>query len=409
MHDFRVALFLAFTSIVRGYRSTLVLMLAILSLTFVNALFVAGMLNGMTEAIYRQVIENFTSHLVIEPQEAPVKKTVIARDQELRRQIGRIPGVLATARHYRLPATVAYDKEQHGRPKFVSAEIVGIDPDDERRVTGVARSLLGGHYLDKGDTSDIVLGAELAGGYGGLQELTSLGGARVGDKVTVAFSSGVTRTYRVKGVYRVRFGFVDRLAFITAKEAESILSTHNSASQVLVKIDTRRRAEGVYVRQIGAIAPNLVVRRWVDLMGPFTNVAQALGAITLMVTAVSLAVAAATIFMVIYVNAVNRRRQIGILKAIGIKQTVIVYAYMLQALFLSICGIVMGSAVTLWMLDPFFAAHPLRLPMGDTALVLDVMFVVYSAASLVIAGGLAGLIPAWRVARENILQAIWAV
>lgn len=409
MHDLRVAAFLAFKSLLRGYRSTFVLMVAILALTFVNALFIAGILNGMSQAINRQVIENFTSDFVIEPQETPVRKAFVPDQRDVRQQIERIEGVSATARHYTLPGTIAYDKERNGRPKSVSAQIIGIDPDDERRMTGVARNLLDGRYLEKGDTNDIVLGADVAGGYGGLQELNSLGGVRVGDKVTVAFGNDITRTYRVKGIHKVKFGFVDSLGFITSKEAESILSTYNSASQVLIRADTVTHPEGFYLDQIHAVVPNLPVRRWADLMGPFANVAQALGAITLVASGVNLAVAAVTIFMLIYVNAVNKRRQIGILKAIGIKQGVIVYSYMLQALFLSVCGILIGSAVTLWVLGPFFAKHPLKLPMGDTSLVLEAIYVVLSALALATAGLVAGFIPSWRVARENILQAIWGV
>lgn len=409
MHDLRVAAFLAFKSLVRGYRSTLLLMVAILALTFVNALFIAGILNGMSQAINRQVIENFTANLVIEPQEAPVKKAFVPYQQEVRRQIQQIEGVVATARHFVLPSAIAYDREKTGRPKSVSAQIIGIDPDDERKMTGVARNLIDGRYLEHGDTSDIVLGADLAGGYGGLQELASLGGVRIGDKVTATFGNGITRTYKVKGIHKVRFGFVDSLAFITTKEAESILSTYNTASQVLIRTDTGRAPEGFYVDRIRAVAPDLPLRRWADLMGPFANVAQALGSITLVASGVNLAVAGVTIFMLIYVNAVNKRRQIGILKAIGIKQRVIVYSYMLQALFLSVCGIILGSIFTLGVLAPLFVDHPLRLPMGDTSLVLDPVYVVASAVSLAAAGVVAGLIPSWRVTREHILRAIWGV
>ncbi len=409
MRELRVAAFLAFKSVARGYRSTLLLMVAILSLTFVNALFVAGILNGMTNAIHRQVIDHFTSNLVIDPQETPVKKPFIPHQRELRRQLQHIAGVTGTARHYRLSGAVAYDRERTGRPRSVAVEVVGIDPEDEARVTGVARGLIAGRYLEAGDTNEIVLGAELAGGYGGVQEVTSLGGAGVGEEVSVTYGGGVTRTYRVKGIYRVRFGFVDRLAFITAREAESILATHNSASQILVRVDTRAAPEQAYVRQVRALAPNLEVRRWADLMGALANVSQALWAITLMVSAVSLGVAATTIFMLIYVHAVNRRRQIGILKAIGLRPRTIVASYVLQAMFLSGCGILAGSVVTTQVVHPFFVEHPLRLPMGDTSLVLDPAYVLGSAATLVAVGFLAGLVPAWQVVREDILQAIWAV
>lgn len=407
MQNLKVALFLAFKSIVRGHRSTIALMIFILSLSFVNLIFIAGILNGVTEAIHRQVINNFTSNIVVDPQEKPVRKDFILHQEELRRQIEQIPGVIATVRHYKLAGTFAYDKEKNGKYKYISGQIVGIDPEQEKDMTLISQHMLEGQYLEGLGIGDIILGSDLAGGYGGSQEFTSLEGARVGEKVKVTFSNAVERTYKIKGIYKVKFGFVDRLAYITLKEAESVLSGYDNASQILVKVDSSKQTEDAYMNQIQALAPNLKVRKWVDLMGEFLNFTNALNLITFVVSAIGLAVAVTTIFILIYINVVNKRRQIGILKAIGIKQNIIVYSYVFQALFYALCGVVVGSFFTFYLLEPYFVEHPLKLPIGDASLSLETTRIIYSILGLLAAGLVAGFIPAWRVAKENILKAIW--
>lgn len=407
MQNLKVALFLAFKSITRGHKSTIALMIFILSLSFMNLVFIAGILKGITNAIYKQVINNFTSNIVIDPQEIPVKKDFIIHSQELQQQIKQIPGVLTTARHYKLPGTLAYDKEKNGKLKFVSGEITGIDPEQEKQITMISQNMLEGQYLEGWETDDIILGSDLAGGYGGSQEFTSLGGIKVSEKVKITFRNGVERTYKVKGIYKIRFGFVDRMAFVTSKEAESILSVYNNASQILVKVDADKGSEDDYIKQIQTIEPNLRVRKWIELMGEFLNFTNALNMIVAVVSAIGLAVAAITIFILIYVNAVNKRRQIGILKAIGIKQNIVIYSYIFQALFFTLSGVIIGLISIFYLLAPYFIKYPLKLPIGDTSLALEKTRIIYSILSLFAAGLLAGFIPSWRVAKENILKAIW--
>ncbi len=400
-------MFLAFKSLTRGNRLTLVLIVFFLSLSFINLLFISGILNGLIEAIYNQIINNFTSNIVVDPQEEPSKKNYIRQAQELRQQIEQIPGVISTVRHYKLSGTMAYDKARNGDFKYVSGQIIGIDPAEERRMTLLAQNMVEGQYLETEDTDKILLGSDVAGGYGGSQEFSSLGGAKVGDKVRVTFSNGVDRTYKVKGIYKVKFGFVDRLAFVTSKEAESVLSIYNNASQILVKVDTERSSEDEYIEQIKASAPTLEVRNWIELMGDFLSFTSALNLITYMVSVIGIAVAAITLFILIYVNAVSKRRQIGILKAIGIKQNIIIWSFVFQTLFYAISGILIGSILIFYVIAPYLSEHPLSMPIGDAGLSIERIRVIYSVLSLLATGLAAGFFPAWRVTRQNILKAIW--
>ncbi len=407
MQNLKVAIFLAYKSIVRGHKATLALIIFIMSLSFVNLVFIASILSGIIESINKMVINNLTANVVIEPQEEPRRKDFILHARELREQIEQIPGVIATIRHYKLAATIAYDKDKNGKFKFVSGEIVGIDPEQERRVTGFSRTIVAGRYLERVGGNDILLGANLVGGYGGGGEINNLGGVEVGDKVSVTFSNGTARTYKVKGIFNTRFDLIDRLAFVTAKEAESILSVSNNASQILVKTDMASHKEEDYMNRIQAINPALKVRKWTDFLGPLGNISKSFDMITAVISAIGLAVAAITIFILIYINAVNKRRQIGILKAVGIKQNIIIWAYILQAFFYTICGIIIGSVLIFALLAPYFAKHPLPMAAFDVSMSLNPTRIIFSVFSLLFAGIVAGFIPACQVARANILKAIW--
>ena len=55
-------------------------------------------------------------------------------------------------------------------------------------------------------------------------------------------------------------------------------------------------------------------------------------------TIVSLVIAVVVIFIVIFINTVYRRKQIGILQAIGIDRSIIIKSYIFQALFIFASG-----------------------------------------------------------------------
>ena len=405
--DLKLALFLGYKSIINGHKSTIALMIFILSLAFVNLVFVASILNGITTTINNQIINNLVANIVISPQEEPTREKYIIHTKELRQQIEDLPGVTATAAHYNLTATFAYDKNKDGQFKYGSWEIIDIDPKEEHLVTGISDHIIAGRYLEDRGNSDIVLGSDIAGGYGAAQEFRSLSGVKVGEKVMLNFSNGATRKYTVQGISKVRFTLVDNTAYITQKEARSILQiSDDRASQILVKID-KTGDEDWYIEKIREMNPELKVRKWPEYASAVGDLTKSFDLITAMISLIGLAVAAVTIFILIYVNAINKRRQIGILKAIGIKENIIIISYILQALFYAIFGIVFGSIIIFYFVEPYFINRPLAFPIGDITLTIKEAQVMQGVFGLLLAAFIAGLVPAWRAAKENILKAIW--
>lgn len=405
--SFRTAGFIALASLRRGSRSTAALLIFILSLSFVNLMFVSGILTGLTHGIIQTLIDTYTSDISIEQQSLPLPKLPYIADQsDLRAELAAIPGVTATARHYNLPATISYDKNKNGVLTYVSAPVVGIDPADEERVTTISQTMVAGSYLDGTEDDQIVLGAGIAGGYN-LPEAADLGGVHVGDKVTVTYTNGVTRTYTVKGIFLVLLGSVANQAFVTAREAESVLSVSNSASEVLVRVNTNQVPLATVEGDVIRAAPGLKVRTYEDLLSLIAPILDAFNLISYIVTLISIIVASITLFVLIYINALAKLRQIGVLRAIGIDADIIVWSYVMQSLFFVLCGILLGSALVFFALQPFFIAHPLVLPIGRVSLVFTPSRVWLGIVSLFAAGIIGGWLPARLIVREAILKAIW--
>ena len=407
--DCKIAFFLAYKSIARGNKAVIFLVVFIMSLAFINLIFVSGILNGFIVTIAKQVKTYYTANIVVNPQEEPIKKDYIIHVNELQEQIESMPGVVATARHYKLAGTLSFDKNKNGKLKFISAEILGIDPDKEKLINNAYQKVVDGYYLDELDRDEILIGAEIAGGeYGGLDFL-SLGGVKAGDKINITFGNGIYKTYRVIGILQTNLDFVDMGAYISSKEAESVLSVYNNASQILVKLKdgVSEETENDYQNEIKKLAPNLEIRKWTDYMGSLKDISKSFNSIALMVGIIGLTVAAITIFIMIYINVVNKRRQIGILKAIGIKQNIIILSYIFQAMFYSVLGVIIGLFLIFSLIGPYFIRNPIKLPMGDVGLALENNAVILGIVSLILASVIAGLIPSWNAARENILKAIW--
>ena len=124
------------------------------------------------------------------------------------------------------------------------------------------------------------------------------------------------------------------------------------------------------------------------------------------VGSIGLVVASITIFIVIFVNAITRRKFIGILKGIGISSRAIEIAYVFQSLFYAILGIGVGLLILYGFLVPFIAAHPIKFPFSDGILVAEYSATFLRVFLLSLATLIAGNVPARIVVKKNTLDSI---
>lgn len=401
--NIKTAVFLAITSIKRGNKGTLAMTILIMTLAYVNLVFIASIFGGIVEAINKEAIDNQYSNIVIEPG---IDKKYIDNTDAIKR-INTIPGVVGVSAHYIDNPVVKYDQRKDNKDiKSGRWVLKSIDPADEKKVTKINDSIIKGSFLEETDRDKIVIGKEIAGGYGGDLDHLSLGVA-VGDDIDVFFSNGIRRTYKVKGIFSTKSTQADQMLFVTRKEMESVLKVHNWASEILVKTEDTGNEDGyiAQIRQLGLKGED--IKKWSDLMGFTSGASKSFAMISIILGVIGTIVAGVTIFIIIFVSVVNKRRQIGILKAIGMETNTIILYFVLQALFYGVVGVILGVSLILFVIRPIFISNPLDFPVGWVSLKVTFDIIRISNVSLIGAALIGGFFPAYRGAKESILKSIW--
>jgi ABC-type antimicrobial peptide transport system permease subunit len=137
-----------------------------------------------------------------------------------------------------------------------------------------------------------------------------------------------------------------------------------------------------------------------------TQIKSAFGLLGNLIGAIGIVVGSITIFIVVFINAVTRKKFIGILKGIGVSPLAIQVSYLLQSLFYGVSGSLLGSFILYVLLVPAFNAHPLNFPFSDGILVADVSTTLIRIVVLLIVTLIAGYIPARMIINKNTLDSI---
>lgn len=124
------------------------------------------------------------------------------------------------------------------------------------------------------------------------------------------------------------------------------------------------------------------------------------------VSSIGLVVASITIFIVIFVNALTRRKFIGILKGIGITGEAIEISYIFQSLFYALSGSGIGLALLYLIFLPLNTAYPIPLPLGQVIIYAPVAGTLLRVVLLVVATTIAGYVPARMIVKRNTLDSI---
>lgn len=394
-----VSLFLAARAIRRGNRWTLALTVLVIALVVVLMNFMTMIIGGVVQVYNQQMIDYQYSYLTIEPRE---KEPFITGSDDLVDRLKRIPGVTGVSSRISVGTTITNPRNG----KFQSKPLTAFDPGDEKTVTHYHQALLEGDFLSPGDTDQILIGSLLAGDTDETKDkLPSLGGARVGDLLEVIYSNGVVKTYRVKGIFETDGVLIDSAAFITRKEMDAVMQTDGRATEILVR--------GGDIRNVGQLKITCMqfgvqerVKTWEEKgRGVLGDAIGSFNLLNSIMTVVCLIVASVVVFIITFINIVNRRKQVAVLKAIGVQRRIVIGSYLFQAMFLcaagAVAGILMLSGIALGL-----SANPIRFPMGFISPVSDIGGIVVSVTCLFLVSLISGYIPAWYVAKEEILIAM---
>jgi len=271
--------------------------------------------------------------------------------------------------------------------------LTGMEPDLYYRIVPLPEKIVRGTARATG--TDIVIGTELASDLG----------VGVGDKLRVTGAGGVAITLIITGIFDLgNKGANARSTFMALRTAQSLMDLPGGATTIDVTVRDVYTAEDIARRIEGAA--RVQADSWIKTNAQFFS---AVSAQSMSNTSIRFFVGLSVAFgiaSVLVVSVVQKSREIGILRAMGITRGQVMRVFLLQGGLLGLGGAVVGSvigalALTAWQKmvlsadgTPMFA---LEFPVGLFGWTL-------SLATLT--GLLAALAPARRAARLDPVVAI---
>jgi ABC-type lipoprotein release transport system permease subunit len=382
-----------------------------MTLTFLNLVVVRGILVGLIEGSIVANRERFSSDVFLSVLN---DKKYIENSPEIISYIKSLPNVETYSERF-----VAGVKVESGyktkvgpneTPDYIGAQIAGIDPERENMVTNLSKYVIEGNYLDDNDTDSVLMGASLLFKYASFEQAGSspLKNVGVGDKIRLTVN-GKTIEVTVKGIAKGKVDEIDRRIIMTNRQVRQLIGRNDlNVSEISVKVKPDSSAE-----EVKALINNQGFDQFAKIQTSTEAVPKFVSDITLtfsilgnFIGSIGLAVASITIFIVIFVNAITRRKYIGILKGIGVNSDAIQMSYVFQALFYALVGITAGVLIVFLVIKPYFDANPINFPFSDGILVADFNDVLTRGVMLMISTAIAGYLPARLIVKQNTLDAI---
>lgn len=320
-------------------------------------------------------------------QAAPQRFKGIDQWQGIVAQARALPGVAVVA-----PVAVGSALAVRGDVTR-AISVNGIEPESYFEVVPIPAKVVRGSARLTG--SDILIGTELASDLG----------IELGDRLRIATASGASATLTITGIFDLgNKGANTRTTFVALRTAQSLLGLPGGVTAIDLTLHDVYAAEVMAQRL--ARSAGVQADSWIKTNEQFFS---AVSAQTAANTAIRFFVALSVAFgiaSVLVVSVVQRSREIGILRAMGISRGQVMRVFLLQGALLgffgALAGIVLGgSALLTW--------HALQRNADGTPLFPLVVEPAMFALSLVVAtltGLLAGLAPATRAAHLDPVVAI---
>ncbi|MFT7644952.1 MAG: ABC-type lipoprotein release transport system permease subunit [Candidatus Paceibacteria bacterium] len=411
MRALKIGFLLGFRQVQRSNKWTTTLIIFVMMLTFLNLIAVSGILVGLIEGSERAVQRNSLGDVVITEL---AEEDYILETSSVVNLIKTFPEIEHYSVRYKgsgqLEANYKERRDLSAERDIVANIVTGIDPVKEDAMTNLSSALVEGEFLDPNEEGYILIGAyfikRYAEQFGDVFE--SLENVYPGDSVRLT-SGNVTKEFIVKGIISSKVDEVNLNSYIPEREFRRIFNRlDRNADQIVLRLNEDVSGDDMKQLLLAAgIGDYAKVQTFQESLPKFLiDIKDTFNLLGTMIGSIGLVVASITIFIIIFINAISRRQQIGILKGIGIDRKAIEVAYVLQAAFYALTGSALGALLTYGFLIGYFDANPINFPFSDGILVAEPIRTFYRFITLFIITLFAGFIPAWVIVRQNTLNSI---
>lgn len=373
--------------------------------------FLIAFSNGMINSRVNAVIGTEMSHIQLHKpgfmENDQFSLRFVANDSLLNK-IASSPHVIAVSKRIIVNSMVASAETGMG------VKITGVDPVAESKVTNLPSKVFEGKYLSETGRNPVVISERLA------QKLN----VSLHNKIIITVqdeNKDITGgAFRVVGIYHTENMLFDEANIYVRNTDLARLTgiSANQAHEIAVLLDKNDNTEAV-TKQLSAEFPNMDVKNWLQLSPDAGALVGAMNQYTYIFTVIILLALCFGIVNTMLMVIMERIRELGMLMAIGMNRARVFGMIMLETVFLSLTGGILGILLG-WLASNHFEKSGINLyfwkeafgEMGFSSMIypaIDDSVIFYTAIMVVIAGIVSAIYPALKAIRLKPVEAIRSI
>jgi putative ABC transport system permease protein len=319
-------------------RTRSLVVIAAITVGLFGGVFSMAFMNGMSAGRIASAIANEVADIQIHDPaylDNPDIRALVKEADTLVSGIVRIQGITSVSSRIKLTAMAATAATGTG------IVLIGADPASEKKVSGIPDRIIEGSYLGAKGKNPVVIGEKLA------HKLKV--GLRSKIVVTMqGYDSVITGgAFKVVGIFKTENSSFDEMTAFARKTDVQRLSLlpDNAVHEIVCRVSNSRDAEKI-AHQIAAIAPVLAVRSWRKASPELAMLDGLMNYMMYLFLAIILIALAFGIVNTMLMAILERRREIGMLLAVGMTRKRIVAMILVETILLSMTGGTIGMALS---------------------------------------------------------------
>ena len=402
----RAVLTLSWRNLWRNHRRTGI-MLAAISVGVWAMIFMTAIMRGMVGDMLEQGIRNLPGHIQIHQQgfldDPSIVNSLASPSGELLAALND-PDTAAWSGRIKVPAVISSERDTRG------VMLLGVDPVSEDAITAIAGQVVEGRFLDTVDDKGVVIGLKLA------ERLETRLGKRIVLMSQDPDNNIAERGFRIVGLYKAKLEALEEINVYAARSTlQKLLKIGDRVTEIAIVDKDMQNIDPLFKRIKAATPAGLETRAWYEIDTYLSTMLATMdGFVLVWIIIVFLALSFGlvnTLIMAVF----ERTREIGLIQALGMRPSMILYQIMLESVLLLVIGLTLGNALAVATILPLESGLDISsvaegmAMMGASSvlyptLLLDDM--ILANVVVIILGTLTSILPAWRAARLNPVQAI---
>jgi lipoprotein-releasing system permease protein len=344
--------------------------------------FIGSLIGGLQDSLVQTTIGNSSQITIVQEEN-------ITDYQSIREDIIDIDGVETVAYALDIPGSIIID--ENSTPILLRGFELNLSED----IYELQEKLVEGEYPS--EPNEIAIGIDM------FEDLS----LSVGDTVTIDIPLVGSEIVTISGVYDFNVAQINTLWIISdLNTVQTILGVPGEVSKIEMQVNDVFEAVNIATLVTETIGTEYEVTNWIDQNQELLSGLQAQGSSSLMIQVFVTISVVLGISSVLAITVIQKSKQIGILKAMGIKDRTASFIFLSQGFLLGILGAIGGVLLGLLLTYMFstFALDPDGNPV--VPLLIEPTFIMISAFVAIISASVASIIPARKSSKVSIIEVI---